>query len=142
MPPEDPEHGPSAPRRVAGDRSTQVGAVHAVVDARAVDQHSRVAVLGDMFELGAHAKTAHRRVGRAAAKNDVQRLLALGEHAADMAEAAVETGMARRNVKVVNDQQAAVDWLVGNLKPGDVVLVKGSRGMRMEIIVRRIKRAL
>ncbi|MDP8257420.1 MAG: UDP-N-acetylmuramoyl-tripeptide--D-alanyl-D-alanine ligase [Candidatus Alcyoniella australis] len=101
-----------------------------------------VAVLGEMLELGSHARAAHQQIGVAAGQHKVDRLLLLGEHARDAADAAIQAGMSKRAVRVIKDREAAVQWLADNLEPGDVVLVKGSRGMRMELIVRGLKKAL
>ncbi|BDG60760.1 UDP-N-acetylmuramoyl-tripeptide--D-alanyl-D-alanine ligase [Caldinitratiruptor microaerophilus] len=99
-------------------------------------QGRRTAILGDMFELGALAAAAHREVGQAAAAAaDV--LVAVGELARGYAEGAREAGLAEVHHFV--DRQAALAALAGLVQPGDTVLVKGSRGMRMEEFVERLR---
>jgi UDP-N-acetylmuramoyl-tripeptide--D-alanyl-D-alanine ligase len=93
----------------------------------------RIAVLGDMRELGALSLEAHRQVGREAARRRVDVLIALGPLAADMAAAAAEAGLPR--VVHTLDPADALAALRRDLAPGAVVLVKGSRALEMEQIV-------
>ncbi len=93
----------------------------------------RIAVLGDMKELGAVSPEAHRRVGRLAARCRLDLLVAFGPLAADLAAGAREAGV----VRVVHTTELAevVSVLLRALSPGAVVLVKGSRAMMMERVV-------
>jgi UDP-N-acetylmuramoyl-tripeptide--D-alanyl-D-alanine ligase len=93
----------------------------------------RLAVLGDMLELGAAAEDLHRQVGEAAAAV-VDRLILLGALAAAVAAGARAGGLAADAVQVVESHEAAAELLQQWLHPGDRVLVKGSRGMTMEKI--------
>jgi UDP-N-acetylmuramoyl-tripeptide--D-alanyl-D-alanine ligase len=95
----------------------------------------RIAVLGEMYELGDYAETGHRLVGTAAARLGVSCLLAVGKLAEHIAQGAREAGMPKALVATVPDNQQAIRLLEAYLQPGDVVLVKGSRGMHMEEIV-------
>jgi UDP-N-acetylmuramoyl-tripeptide--D-alanyl-D-alanine ligase len=88
-----------------------------------------IAVLGDMLELGEHGERAHREVGRTAAELGIDLLLALGDSSRFTVEAA---RAARVDAKHFEDVQALSDALRAAVEAGDVVLVKGSRGMRME----------
>ncbi len=92
----------------------------------------RVAVLGEMYELGNMAPEAHSEAGReAAASCDV--LIAVGrDDARTMARAAREAGLARTAVHHAADAEAAARLLEELLRPGDVVLVKGSRGVGLD----------
>ncbi|MBO7150513.1 MAG: UDP-N-acetylmuramoyl-tripeptide--D-alanyl-D-alanine ligase, partial [Clostridia bacterium] len=93
----------------------------------------RIALLGDMLELGAYSETAHTELGRDAAENaDV--LVAVGGFADCVAVGAKKAGMARECV-FTPEKSNAPDLLYGIFRPGDTVLVKGSRGMRMEDII-------
>lgn len=100
----------------------------------------RVAVLGDMAELGAHSEAAHAEVGRAAAELGVSQLFAVGEMASVMARAARDAGLNR--VIELADVDVACEALKTFLKPGDVVLLKASRATRLERVaeILRIKR--
>jgi UDP-N-acetylmuramoyl-tripeptide--D-alanyl-D-alanine ligase len=99
-----------------------------------------VAVLGEMRELGAAADEQHRAVGRRAASlADV--LVVVGEAAAWLAEGAREAGMAPSAVRLVADREAALGHLLAELRPGDTVLVKASRGVELDRIVAALERA-
>jgi UDP-N-acetylmuramoyl-tripeptide--D-alanyl-D-alanine ligase len=92
----------------------------------------RLAVLGDMLELGDGSRAGHREVGRHAAGLDL--LIAVGERARDLADGAREAGMAAERVLTCDDAAAALALLRQVVQPGDAVLVKASRGMRLEIV--------
>jgi UDP-N-acetylmuramoyl-tripeptide--D-alanyl-D-alanine ligase len=92
----------------------------------------RVAVLGDMRELGDHAPRAHSETGAAAAALGVDRLVAVGEWARTMADGATAAGLPAARVATAADVLDMADDLRGWLRDGDWVLVKGSRGARME----------
>ncbi len=100
-------------------------------------ERRRVAVLGDMFELGAGAVEGHRQCGAAAARHGVALLFAVGEMAGETAAGARQAADGGEIVLCRDNAQALAE-LQNRLLPGDVVLVKGSRGMRMEEIVRRL----
>jgi UDP-N-acetylmuramoyl-tripeptide--D-alanyl-D-alanine ligase len=94
----------------------------------------RIAVLGDMLELGQYEHMGHEKVGVRAA--DVcSELLAVGELGKLIAAAALSAGMREWSVKWVANVPEAIDYLRNHLRDGDVVLVKGSHGLRMDRIV-------
>lgn len=98
----------------------------------------KVAVLGDMRELGSFTEEGHRMVGRRAA--DVADLLvAVGDLGAIIGREAVASGKGEQKVFLAETNEEAIQQLKANLRPGDCVLVKGSRGMRMEEIVEAIR---
>jgi len=92
----------------------------------------RVALLGDMAELGAHSEAAHAEVGRRAAETGVGQLFAIGKMASAIARGAREAGLNR--VMEFADVEAAVTGLKTFLKAGDVILLKASRATRLERI--------
>jgi len=93
----------------------------------------KVAVLGDMLELGPYERSGHEMVGlRAAQVADV--LLTLGERAHIFAEAARRAGMKKTSVIEFTDFDPLMDWLRTNLTKDDTVLIKGSHGLRMDRI--------
>jgi UDP-N-acetylmuramoyl-tripeptide--D-alanyl-D-alanine ligase len=99
----------------------------------------RAAVLGEMLELGDHALRLHDEAGRRAAAAGLDYLVTVGgEPARTMAESAVAAGMDADNVVYVPTSAAAADLIVAWLDRGDVVLVKGSRGIRTDVVVDRI----
>ncbi len=90
-------------------------------------------VLGDMLELGELAADAHRDVGREVAAAGAAEFVGMGRDAALAVEAAREAGLVgARHAATFED---AVAHLLKRVVPGDLVLVKGSRGMRMERVV-------
>ena len=97
----------------------------------------RVAVLGEMGELGAHSESAHAEVGRKAAELGVGQLIAVGRMAGVMAQAAREAGLNR--VIELAEVEAAVPALKSFLKPGDTVLLKASRASRLERIAQALR---
>jgi UDP-N-acetylmuramoyl-tripeptide--D-alanyl-D-alanine ligase len=95
----------------------------------------RVAVLGDMLELGREAQQMHRDVGRFAARLQLSRLIVCGQLGREIAAGARQEGMSQSAIAEVVDAASAADLLKKSVHRGDVVLVKASRGMRMEQIV-------
>lgn len=97
----------------------------------------RVAVLADMLELGEYSQPAHFEVGAFAAENGVDILLTVGPEAKAVAEGArsVRSGI---DCRVFDNNEQAVAELKSFLSPGDAVLVKGSRGMHTDEIVRAL----
>ena len=98
----------------------------------------RLAVLGDMAELGEHAAEAHREVGRRSA-GVVDQLIAVGRMAPVMARAARDAGL--RDVVECEDASAAASALAGAVRAGDLVLVKASRATRLEGVFEGLKAA-
>ena len=93
----------------------------------------KVAVLGDMLELGPYERGGHEMVGlRAAQVANV--LLTLGQRAHMIAEAARRAGMKKSAILEFDEFEPLMGWLKTNLAKDDVVLVKGSHGLRMDRI--------
>ena len=100
----------------------------------------KVAVLGEMLELGSHAERLHRECGRAAADAGLDLLITVGSApAAAMAREAIAAGMPERCVVHVPTKEAAADAALRQVRPGDLVLVKGSRGIGTDLVVERLK---
>lgn len=94
----------------------------------------RIAVLGDMLELGSRSQAEHYRVGRLAAVA-ADRILAYGDHSQRVITGAVTGGMSIKNAVHYEDQYEMAEALKHLAKPGDVILFKGSRGMKMEQVL-------
>jgi UDP-N-acetylmuramoyl-tripeptide--D-alanyl-D-alanine ligase len=92
----------------------------------------RVAVLGEMYELGDGAAEAHRQVGRVAAVSCDLMIATGGEAAGELAGAARAAGRDQGAVHHVGSAEAAAKLLMTILQPGDIVLIKGSRGVGLE----------
>ncbi len=97
-----------------------------------------VAVLGEMRELGTFSESEHRRVGDAVARQRAAILAAYGPDGSVLAETASAGGVTSRHEG--SDADALYDWLRSQLQDGDLILVKGSRGTRMEQFIERMKR--
>ncbi len=98
---------------------------------------TKVAILGDMPDLGEIEAAAHRQIGQAAATR-VQRLITQGEAAQQIAAAALESGMGKHAVQVTFTAEDAVAAVQALLSPDTVVLVKGGASIRMERIVQKL----
>jgi UDP-N-acetylmuramoyl-tripeptide--D-alanyl-D-alanine ligase len=91
----------------------------------------KIAVLGDMLELGRHTLSSHKNIGMVAGENcDV--LIVVGQRAKGIKEGAIEQGMRTEKIFEFLDSFEAGDFLKTFLQKGDIVLVKGSQSMRME----------
>jgi UDP-N-acetylmuramoyl-tripeptide--D-alanyl-D-alanine ligase len=106
--------------------------------------HSRrVAVIGEMLELGETSRALHHQAGRDAAQAGVSVLIAVGGvPARAVAEGAILGGVAADSVHYVATSAEAADLAAALVKAGDLVLVKGSRGIRTELVVDRLKAEL
>jgi UDP-N-acetylmuramoyl-tripeptide--D-alanyl-D-alanine ligase len=94
----------------------------------------RVAVLGDMLELGEFEERGHRLVGGRAAEI-VDLLITVGERAHWIAQEARRAGLKPERIVELDNSEAALDYLNGRIGAGDVILIKGSHGMQMDQIV-------
>lgn len=94
----------------------------------------RIAVLGDMLELGDCAPAEHFKAGQLAAKN-ADMLLSFGPHAGDMLRGAAQEGM--ENARGFDSREAMAGFLRETAKPGDVLLFKGSHGMHLEQVLEK-----
>ncbi len=99
----------------------------------------RIAVLGDMLELGDAEFQAHRMVGRRAAEV-ADALITVGRRAQTIGHEALGAGLTGAQVQMVDDAPESVGLLEELIRPGDVILIKGSLGMRMDRIVTELGR--
>lgn len=96
----------------------------------------RYAVLGAMLELGDYAKEAHTQVGKMAAENGIDGVLAYGADAAYIVEAAKQAGL--ENARLFDTKESLAQSLAQQVQPGDGVLFKGSRGMHLEDVMHTV----
>lgn len=99
----------------------------------------KILVLGDMLCLGDHSEAFHREIGEFAAQSGIEQVIAVGSQAAAVTGSAREAGMDAGRLGACRDLDTAMMLLDCWLEPGDVVLVKGSRGMRMERVVEQLR---
>ena len=102
----------------------------------------KIAVLGDMWELGEFAQQAHQELGRQVKEYGVALLFLLGQFAPHVAHGAREAGMPPEAIYIGEDHHAVTIRLARQLQKKDWVLVKGSRIMNMETIIRELGNAL
>jgi len=99
----------------------------------------RIAVIGEMLELGELSEPLHRDCGRVAASSRLAKLFTIGGHAARaLGEAAIDAGMPRAAVTHFDNSTDGAPAIAAQLTSGDVVLVKGSRGTRTDLVVERL----
>ena len=119
-------------------------ALHRALDvvARSTGYPRKAAVLGEMLELGDHASDLHERCGESAGRVGLAWLIAVGgEPAAALARAASRAGLPLEGVLHVPNSAEAAEAALARVRPGDLVLVKGSRGIGTDRVVERMKEA-
>ncbi|MEX2029243.1 MAG: UDP-N-acetylmuramoyl-tripeptide--D-alanyl-D-alanine ligase [Candidatus Paceibacterota bacterium] len=97
----------------------------------------KIAILGDMLELGKHTALAHKNIGRIA-KEKSDMLIVVGPRAEDIKNGALENKMNKKNIFEFLNSAEAGEFLKNFVQAGDLVLVKGSQGMRMERVVEAV----
>ncbi|MEK7539390.1 MAG: UDP-N-acetylmuramoyl-tripeptide--D-alanyl-D-alanine ligase [Patescibacteria group bacterium] len=101
----------------------------------------KIAILGDMLELGKHTEEAHRNIGKMAGKilrGNADMLIVVGPRAKAIKEGALETGMDKKNILEFLDSSQAGEFVKNSVQAGDWVLIKGSQSMRMERVSEQI----
>ena len=102
----------------------------------------KVAILGDMFELGEFSKELHENVGKEVVKNKIDLLICSGENSKAIAEAAQKAGMDSKNVFYFDKKDEIVEFILKNFNKNEAILLKASNGMRfLEIAEALIKNA-
>ncbi|MBD3346987.1 MAG: UDP-N-acetylmuramoyl-tripeptide--D-alanyl-D-alanine ligase [Chitinivibrionales bacterium] len=94
----------------------------------------KVAIVGDMLELGSASNRLHKQLGKLVYDSGVKRALAVGEYADSIAEGAVKAGMKAKNIATARSAEEALDRARKIIKPGNAVLVKGSRRVHLETV--------
>ncbi len=140
-----------APGNMRGERFTRRGvtvyndcynsnpdAVRSMLDVlRAEPARRRIAVLGEMLELGRWSESLHRGVGDYAAQCEISVLVGIRGAARHIVEAALDAGLKASAAYFFEDPRAAGDFLRNEARAGDAILFKGSRGVRVEIALER-----
>ncbi len=96
----------------------------------------RICVFGDMLELGDYSEEAHQEVGRMVGRANMDLLLCYGEESRAIKRGAMMVGM--KNVRHFAEQEELADFLVQTLRPGDAVIYKASRGMKLERVIEMV----
>ena len=100
-----------------------------------ISSKRKIAVLGDMLELGKHTITAHREIGEMVAEKKIDLLITVGVRAKFFAEGAVKAGFKKKQILSCGDSPEAGRELEKIIEKGDLILIKGSQGIRMEKIL-------
>lgn len=95
----------------------------------------RILVMGDMLELGVESKRYHQEIGELIAESGIDLLFACGKEADAVVQGAVSANLSRDRIVQAADVEELQSEVLSCLEAGDVVLVKGSRGMRMERLI-------
>jgi UDP-N-acetylmuramoyl-tripeptide--D-alanyl-D-alanine ligase len=98
----------------------------------------KYAVLGDMLELGKLSEEEHQKIGMLVASLGIDYLITVGELARDIARGAKSSGMSEDQIFEFNDTSEAGRFVQRRMEEGDIILIKGSRGVHMESITREI----
>lgn len=107
-----------------------------------VNSQRKIAVLGDMLELGPQEAAFHLEVGKKIPEYGWDVLVTVGPRARYFAEGAVENGFDRDKIFSFSEAEEATSWLKVSLQPGDFLLIKGSRGLALDRIVENLKREM
>jgi UDP-N-acetylmuramoyl-tripeptide--D-alanyl-D-alanine ligase len=99
----------------------------------------RILAAGEMLELGPDSASLHRQAGRAAAAQGLDCIVAVQGHAAEIVNGAIGAGLPASQALFFGDSSAAAEFLADFVRPGDLLLVKGSRGVKMERIVEALR---
>jgi UDP-N-acetylmuramoyl-tripeptide--D-alanyl-D-alanine ligase len=99
----------------------------------------RIVVAGEMLELGPESREMHREAGREIARLGIDALWGVRGDAFEMTEGAREAGMAQSAIKFFESSEDAARALCAEIREGDLVLVKGSRGVRTDIVVSELR---
>ena|SRR3989339_365580 len=100
--------------------------------------NKKIAVFGEMLELGSYTETGHLEVGQKAAMAGVDLLVGVGEKARDIIRGAIQAGLAEDKTFYFDNNHDAGIFVQNKIKEGDLVLIKGSQGARMEQIVKEL----
>jgi UDP-N-acetylmuramoyl-tripeptide--D-alanyl-D-alanine ligase len=104
-------------------------------------KRKKIAVLGDMLELGPNADRLHEEVGEFLARQGIDQLVACGVLGRSLAKGARQAGLDPARILEVPDARAAAAAAKKVVKPGDAVLIKASRGMKLELVADALQRA-
>lgn len=97
--------------------------------------NKKIAVLGDILELGEFAKEMHEKVGEEVYKNNIDILITVGENSKYIAKKALSLGMNEEKIFIYDTNEKAIDKIKNIIQEGDYILVKASSGMKFKEIV-------
>jgi UDP-N-acetylmuramyl pentapeptide synthase len=98
-----------------------------------------ILILGDMLELGEHAGSLHRKMGSKAVRSGIERIYVTGDYAENVVAGALDEDMDPSDI-FIGTREEILEDIIGRIDAGDWILVKGSRGMAMEKVVKGLLR--
>ena len=99
----------------------------------------KIAILGDMFELGKFSEELHRNVGKEVAKNKIDLLFTIGEDAKYISKEAENGGLEKKKIIHFNNREELIEKIKNTMEKGDSILFKASNGMKLFEIVQELK---
>ena len=103
-----------------------------------INANKKIAVLGDMLELGEYSENLHEKVGEEVKKNNIDILITVGEMSKYIANKAIECGFEKNNLYECVNNQEAIETIERVAKKGDAVLLKASNGLNFQEIFKNI----
>lgn len=100
----------------------------------------KIAILGDMLELGSFSKELHEKVGNEVTKNNIDILVTIGNEAKNIALGAEKTGMKKQEIHIFNSKEEAIPRIKEIVKNGDAVLIKASNAMKFDEITKELSK--
>jgi UDP-N-acetylmuramoyl-tripeptide--D-alanyl-D-alanine ligase len=94
----------------------------------------QVAIVGDMLELGKYSRRLHKQLGKRLVASGARAILAVGQQASVVAQGALQAGMDKKNINIAENSAEALGIAQRMVRKNDVVLLKGSRGVRLETV--------
>ena len=102
----------------------------------------KIAILGDMLELGGYSEKLHKAVGKEVAKNNINELIVVGNESKNIAKEAKDCGMKEKNIHEFDKNNDVIKFIISNKEDDDCILVKASNGMHFIEIVDELKKQL
>lgn len=102
------------------------------------NEANKYAILGDMLEIGDYSKQAHELVAKKILETKIDYLITVGERSKEIAKIANEKGLAKENIYSFENSYQVGGFMINRIKAGDLILVKGSQGVRMERVVKEL----
>ena len=100
----------------------------------------KIAVLADILELGKNSKTIHKKVGELINKNNTNYLITIGKYSKYISKVAKKNKMNKRFIKHFKDEKSSREFIKSILKDGDILLIKGSNGMKLCNLIEYLKK--
>ena len=100
----------------------------------------KIAILGDILELGKKSKKIHKKIGKLVIDNNVDILIAIGKYSKYIGREAKKLGMKRKNIKHFKHEKDAREYINDIIKENDIILIKGSNGMKLIELVNYLKK--